>query len=165
MPDPAHSPARYVILWSLAAVACLGAVGLGGGADAKVAIADAAGVDAFGSGAVYAFMAAGALLTFVMCDYVRGGIWMLPGLWMILFSAGGVLHRAVVAAGGFTVRGFYLIAGVMTLAAMKRSSDGRRPVGGGRITIFAVGDGWGFGVGQFAMAGILYWKLERQHGG
>ena len=108
---------------------------------------------------------AGALLTFVICDYVRSGIWMLPGLWMILFSLGVFASARLLPRAVFAVGGFYLIAGVMTLAMTSDPQMGGSFWGGGGLRFSPWVMGGVFGVGQFATAGILYWKLEKQHGG
>jgi hypothetical protein len=87
---------------------------------------------------------AGALLTLVLVQYASSAMWMLPGLWQLIFSLGvfsscRFLPRAMVAAGMW-----YLLTG---------------------LTCIAIGDSRAFspwtmgvslGVGQFVAAGILF---------
>ena len=91
---------------------------------------------------------AGALLTLVIVQYASSAMWMLPGLWQLIFSLGvfsscRFLPRAMVVAGMW-----YLIAG---------------------LTCIALGDsrafspwtmGVSFGAGQFLAAGILFFSAS-----
>lgn len=95
---------------------------------------------------------AGTLLTLVLSQYASSAMWMLPGLWQLIFSLGifsscRFLPRAMIAAGMW-----YLLAG---------------------LTCIALGDsrafspwtmGVSFGAGQFLAAGILFFSTsERSH--
>jgi hypothetical protein len=91
---------------------------------------------------------AGTLLTLVLSQYAPSAMWMLPGLWQLIFSLGifsscRFLPRAMVAAGMW-----YLLAG---------------------LTCIALGDsrafspwtmGVSFGAGQFLAAGILFFSAS-----
>ena len=91
---------------------------------------------------------AGALLTLVLVQYASSTMWMLPGLWQLIFSLGifsscRFLPRAMIAAGMW-----YLLAG---------------------LTCIALGDsrafspwtmGVSFGAGQFLAAGILFFRTS-----
>lgn len=95
---------------------------------------------------------AGGLLTWIFLDFLPAQAWMLPGLWMILFSLGvfasaRLLPRAVFAAGAF-----YLIAGIATLISMPQHPN-----------LMNLYMGVVFGVGQFGISAILYLTLERTH--
>jgi hypothetical protein len=91
---------------------------------------------------------AGALLTFVLLRFAPDTLWLMPGLWQILFSLGifascRFLPRALFAAGAW-----YLCSGLVCIA------------------IAAAGGGWSpwlmgvpFGFGQLMMAAILYYSL------
>lgn len=91
---------------------------------------------------------AGALLTFVLLRFAPESLWMMPGLWQILFSLGifascRLLPRALFAAGAW-----YLSSGLVCIA------------------IAAAGNSWSpwlmgipFGIGQLMMAGILHYSL------
>jgi hypothetical protein len=96
---------------------------------------------------------AGALLTFVLLRFAPESLWLMPGLWQILFSLGifascRFLPRALFVAGAW-----YLSSGLVCIA------------------IAASGGAWSpwlmgipFGVGQLMMAGILHYSLGGDDG-
>jgi hypothetical protein len=96
---------------------------------------------------------AGALLTFVLFRFAPESLWLMPGLWQILFSLGvfascRILPRALFAAGAW-----YLVAGLVCIA------------------IAASGNPWSpwlmgipFGIGQLMIAGILHQALGATDG-
>lgn len=96
---------------------------------------------------------AGALLTFVLVRFAPDSVWIMPGLWQVLFSLGvfascRILPRALFAAGAW-----YLASGLVCIA------------------LAASGDPWSpwamgipFGVGQFIIAGILHHALGAADG-
>jgi hypothetical protein len=91
---------------------------------------------------------AGALLTFVLLRFAPDSLWLMPGLWQVLFSLGifascRFLPRALFVAGAW-----YLSSGLICIA------------------IAAAGHAWSpwlmgipFGIGQLMMAGILHYSL------
>jgi len=91
---------------------------------------------------------AGALLTLVLSQYASSGMWMLPGLWQLIFSLGifsscRFLPRAMVAAGMW-----YLITGLTCIAF----GDSRA------FSPWTMGVS--FGAGQFLAAGILFFSAS-----
>lgn len=94
---------------------------------------------------------AGALVTFVLV--VRGGeiLWMLPGLWAILFSLGVFASCRLLPRATFWVAAYYLLAGVSCLAIA------RGPAAFSPWAMAAT-----FGVGQTLASVILYRTLERR---
>jgi hypothetical protein len=87
---------------------------------------------------------AGALLTFVLVDFVPSALWMLPGLWQITFSLGvfsscRFLPRSMAAAGAW-----YLLTGLTCIAL----ADDRA------LSPWAMGIP--YGMGQLLVAGILF---------
>lgn len=96
---------------------------------------------------------AGALLTFVLLRFAPDSLWLMPGLWQILFSLGifascRILPRALFVAGTW-----YLASGLVCIA------------------IAASGDPWSpwlmgipFGIGQLMIAGILHHALGATDG-
>jgi hypothetical protein len=98
--------------------------------------------------------AAGLLITIVLVRAVPGVLWMLPGLWQVIFSLGvfsscRFLPRPMVAAGAW-----YLLTGMVAIA-----------LGEGRAFSPWV-MGVPFGVGQMLVAGILLWTAqEGEHEG
>ncbi len=86
---------------------------------------------------------AGLLLTFVLLRSVPGAVWMLPGLWQVIFSLGifsscRFLPRLVVAAGVW-----YLLTGLVCLGL----------AGSSALSPWAMGIP--FGMGQLFVAGVL----------
>jgi hypothetical protein len=95
-------------------------------------------------------LVAGGLLTLIMVDRARESVWMLPGLWALLFSLGifascRLLPRAVALAGAW-----YLTAAVLALVW-----------GNGQAALSPWIMGIAFGGGQLLTAVILYITLER----
>jgi hypothetical protein len=86
---------------------------------------------------------AGLLITMVLVRYVPAVLWMLPGIWQIIFSLGifsscRFLPRAMVAAGAW-----YLLTGLFCIG-----------LGGSRaLSPWAMGIP--FGAGQLVVAGVL----------
>jgi hypothetical protein len=98
-------------------------------------------------------LVAGGLLTFVLVEFAPFDLWLLPGLWGILFSMGIFSSRRFLPRGATLVAGFYLLAGLLCIAAT-----------GDHFALWPWTMGIEFGVGQLFAAGVLYWSLERRHG-
>lgn len=88
---------------------------------------------------------AGALLTVVLFRFAPESLWMLPGLWQIIFSLGFLASCRSLPQPMYAVGVWYLAAGLLTLV-LARDEHAFSP--------------WAmaipFGVGQLAMAAILY---------
>src|SRR6185503_6126440 len=95
-------------------------------------------------------LVSGALLTFVMVKYAYPQIWLLPGLWAILFALGVFASRRVLPKLVAIVGGYYLLAGLVCIA-MTDERSAFSPWTMGLI----------FAPGQFLAAGVLWWTLER----
>jgi hypothetical protein len=96
-------------------------------------------------------IAAGGLLTFVFCQFAWEQLWLLPGLWAIMFSLGVFASRRMLPKSIMIVAAHYLITGLLCIAL---GHDGPFfPAWTMALT---------FGAGQFMAAGILYWSLERK---
>jgi len=98
-------------------------------------------------------LVAGALLTLALAGYARGGMWLLPGLWAILFSLGLFSCRRVMPRGIVIPAGYYLLTGLLVIVKAQ-GSDAFSP-----WVMVAT-----FGVGQFLTAGVLFFSQERGHG-
>src|SRR5215470_5550572 len=144
VPDPANHFASYLGVWISTAVASAGLIWAqmqtrshrihSGLADEMIRMA----VEQFLPSAV-----AGILITVVLARYVPQALWMLPGLWQIVFSLGvfsscRFLPRPMVGAGIW-----YLLTGLACLA-----------VGESRA-LSAWAMGIPYGVGQLLVAGVL----------
>jgi hypothetical protein len=148
-PDAAHHLAAYLGIWVATAVVSAGLTGVqvyrrtqrehSGLSDEMIRMA----VEQFLPSA-----AAGLLLTIVLVRAVPGVLWMLPGLWQVIFSLGvfsscRFLPRPMVAAGAW-----YLLTGMVAIAL----GDGRA------FSPWVMGVP--FGVGQMLVAGILLWSAQ-----
>ncbi len=96
---------------------------------------------------------AGGLLTGVLAVYAPASLWMLPGLWQLLFSLGIFASYRLLPRACFWVATFYLASAMICLALAR-----------GEYAFSPWAMGIPFGAGQFLAAAILYWSLERDHG-
>ncbi len=94
-------------------------------------------------------LAAGGLLTFVLVRYSAESLWMLPGLWQVLFSLGIFASCRLLPRATFGVGVFYLAAGLASLILAQ---------GDAALSPWAMG--LPFGVGQLLSALVLYRTLE-----
>lgn len=145
LPDPAGHIAVYLAIWISTAVISAALIGTemftrtrrihSGLADEMIRLA----VEQFLPAA-----AAGALSTFVLVRFVPAAIWMLPGVWQLIFSLGvfsscRFLPRPMLAAGVW-----YMLTGLVCIA-----------LGGSRaLSPWAMGIP--YGAGQLLVAGILF---------
>jgi hypothetical protein len=95
-------------------------------------------------------LAAGGLVTFVLVRYAGESLWMLPGLWQILFSLGVFASCRLLPRATFAVAVFYLASGLTCLALAR---------GAAAFSPWAMG--LPFGCGQLLAAAVLYRTLER----
>jgi len=145
LPDPANRVAAFLGIWIWTAVLSAAVIGLqmhartrrihSGMADEMIRMA----VEQFLPSA-----GAGALITFVIVRSVPSALWMLPGLWQIIFSLGifsscRFLPRAVAAAGAW-----YLLTGLTCIGL----GDNRA------LSPWAMGIP--YGAGQLLVAAILF---------
>lgn len=144
-PDPASHMLRYIALWSVTAtlsVALMAAHATTRSRRLHSGLADE--MIRLAAGQFLPSILAGALLTFILVRYVPTVLWMLPGLWQILFSLGvfasrRFLPRSVAAAGVW-----FLGTGLCCLAL------------GGPSALSPWTMGIAFGAGQFLVAAILF---------
>ena len=153
IPNPARDVGLYMELWFGAGFFCLSLVAIGmflryrrsdSPLDRELALA-----------AVHQFMPClvmGGLVTFVLGDVAWQSLWLAPGLWAIFFGMGILSCRQLLPAGTSVVGLFYLMCGLVSIVWAKTH---------GPFSPLAMGVP--FGIGQAMAAGILYWKLERNH--
>lgn len=98
-------------------------------------------------------IAAGGLVTLVLVRHAPESVWMLPGLWNLLFSLGIFASWRLLPKATLAVGAFYFMAGMLCLSFAQ-----------GEYALSPWAMGVPFGVGQLATAAILYWALERRHG-
>ena len=144
LPDPANHILTYISIWSSTAVVSAALIGVqmvtrthrmhSGMADEMIQMA----VEQF-----LPSVGAGALLTIALVYSVPSALWMLPGLWQIIFSLGvfsscRFLPRLVAVAGAW-----YLITGLVAISL----SDDR--------ALSPLTMGISYGIGQLLIAGII----------
>lgn len=153
LPDPTRQVGRYLVLWVSAAVLSAIVAGVG---MALRGMASSAWRRRMTWLAVEQFMPcliAGGLVTAVVARNAPELIWMLPGLWQVLFSLGVFASYRLLPRATCAVAFFYLITGILCLAIARDESA---------LAPWAMGVP--FGVGQLLAASILYWTLERDDG-
>lgn len=148
-PDPANHIAAYLAIWISTAALSAALIGVhmvtrthrmhSGMADEMIRMAVEQFLPAAG---------AGALITIVLVRSVPSALWMLPGLWQVIFSLGvfsscRFLPRPMLAAGVW-----YLLSGLTCIML----ADGRA------LSPWAMGIP--YGTGQLLVAGILYFTAE-----
>jgi hypothetical protein len=149
VPDPASHVAAYLAIWICTAVFSAALIGMqmvtrtlrihSGMADEMIRMA----VEQF-----LPSVGAGALLTLVIARGVPSALWMLPGLWQIVFSLGvfsscRFLPRFMAAAGAW-----YLLSGLTCIAI----ADSRA------LSPWAMGIP--YGAGQLLVASILFFGAK-----
>lgn len=152
LPDPANHVSRYLIIWLT--TASLGASLAGAQMYTRSRRIHSGMSDEMIQMAVEQFLpsvGASLLITFVLYRYVPSGLWILPGIWQIIFGLGvfascRFLPRPMLAAGAW-----YLLTGLVCIAL----GDSRA------FSPWAMGIP--FAVGQSLVAGILF--LTVQEGG
>jgi hypothetical protein len=94
-------------------------------------------------------LVAGGLVTFVLTRFAPEGLWILPGLWQVLFSLGIFASCRLLPRATFGVAVFYLASGLACMALAR-----------GDAALSPLAMGLPFGVGQLLAAAVLYRTLE-----
>ena len=94
------------------------------------------------------------LITFVLFRFAPQSLWMLPGLWQIVFSLGFLASCRLLPRPMFAVGVWYLATGPACLAF----ANGVHAFSPWAMAI-------PFGVGQLAMAGVLHWSVGKSRSG
>jgi hypothetical protein len=149
LPDPRNNIGVYLSIWI--STALLSAAVIGAQTYTRTHRIHSGMADEMIRTAVEQFLpavGAGALLTTVLVRSVPGALWMLPGLWQIIYSLGvfsscRFLPRPVAAVGAW-----YLLAGLTCIAL----ADNRA------LSPWAMGIA--FGAGQLLVAGILLFTAK-----
>jgi hypothetical protein len=152
IPDPPQQVAAYLGLWIGTAV--VGALTAGIEMALRSRGPDATlrrGITWLAVEQFVPCLATGGLLTLVLVRTAPETLWMLPGLWQILFGLGVFASCRLLPRATFGVAVFYLVAGLASLTFAQ---------GDAAFSPWAMG--LPFGVGQFFAAGVLYRTLERR---
>jgi hypothetical protein len=152
LPEPASNIPGYLFLWVGAALVSLLATGL------EIAMHHRHARSAMARQLTWLALrqfapclAAGGLVLFAVLTYASDILWMLPGLWAMLFSLGIFASWRLLPRATFWVALFYMIAGTMLLTLREEA-----------LSPWAMGVPFGFG--QLFSAAVLYWTLERSDG-
>jgi len=150
VPDPYHDLDPYLWIWFAAAMLSILLVALemiirlrqsGSTVQREMSLAAA---EHF-----FPCLAAGALLTFVIVEYALETAWLLPGLWMMLFSLGVFSSRRFLPRRAIAIGGFYMLAGALVISL------------GHQVGLLPWTMGSVFGAGQLVTAAVFYLTLER----
>jgi hypothetical protein len=154
IPDPLQNISAYLALWVGAALVSMLATGV------EMILHYRLPTSAFNRAktlqAVGQFLpsiVAGGLLMVVLTSHAPESLWMLPGLWAMLFGLGIFASYRQLPRATFWLAVYYLAAGCVCLAWAK---------GDQALSPWAMGIP--FGVGQLLSAAVLYWSLERNDG-
>ena len=95
-------------------------------------------------------MVAGGMLTWALAAHGREVVWLLPGIWSILFGLGVFASWRMLPKATFWIGGHYLVTGLICVV-LGRGDQALAP-----WTMVIT-----FGLGQTLAAAMLYWTLER----
>jgi hypothetical protein len=146
LPDPAGNVRAYLALWL--ATAALSAVLIGGEMVARTRRIHSGFADEMLHAATEQFIPAGVagiLLTVVLYRFAPEALWMLPGLWQIVFSLGLFASCRSLPRPIFPAGVWYLAAGLATLAL----ANGEQAFSPYAMAV-------PYGVGQLYIAAVLY---------
>ncbi|MDR3636521.1 MAG: hypothetical protein P4L84_22145 [Isosphaeraceae bacterium] len=150
MPEPTTALGGYLALWVGTAV--VSAVAAGSQMALRARLSTSRWSRAITWLAIEQFvpcLVTGGLLTFVLVRFAAESVWMLPGLWQILFSLGIFASCRLLPRATFGVGVFYLAAGLASLILAQ-----------GPAALSPWSMGLPFGVGQLLVALVLYRTLE-----
>jgi hypothetical protein len=151
MPQPAEHVADYLVLWIAAAIVSMVAMGIGLLLDYRQNFSPLTwSTTRLAVGQFLPCVAAGGLLAFVLWNHAPQCLWMLPGLWAILFGLGIFASYRLLPSATFWVGVYYLVTGGFCLAWAQ-----------GEYAFSPFAMAIPFGVGQLLAAAIIYWTLER----
>jgi hypothetical protein len=152
LPDPAADVSAYVALWVTTAI--ISVILIGVEMVARTRRIHSGLADEMIRAATEQFMPAGVaglLLTAVLFQFAPDSLWMLPGLWQIVFSLGIFASCRSLPRPMFAAAVWYLAAGLLSLAFAN---------GVHAFSPFAMAVP--FGIGQFYMAAVLYLSIGEQ---
>ncbi|MCI0639516.1 MAG: hypothetical protein L0Y70_10610 [Gemmataceae bacterium] len=153
LPVPAADLGAYLTLWIGAALVSLIATGVAMVLHCKYAASALTRTTALLAVGQFApSIVAGGLLAFVLWHNAPETLWMLPGLWAMLFGLGVFASYRLLPRAIFWVGVHYVVTGAFVLAWAK---------GAWAFSPWAMAIP--FGVGQLLAAAILYWTLERRY--
>jgi hypothetical protein len=153
LPDPAQGIFAYLTLWIGVAVISLCAAGVEMWIHCQRSASPLTREITWL--AVEQFLPAvvgGALLTYVLVIFASESLWLLPGLWQIIFSLGIFASCRLLPRATFWIGVFYMFCAVICLTLAR-----------GEAALAPWAMGIPFCMGQFLAAAVLYWTLERKN--
>jgi len=143
VPAPLAHVERYVLLWGGTAVVCVSLVGIEMVRRTRREHGDLA-TEMLWTAVEQLLPAsiAGGLVTLVLLAAAPEAVWMLPGLWQVIFSLGVFASCRFLPRATFLVGAWYLLSGLACLAVSRSLSPAAM--------------GIGFGTGQLIGAAILH---------
>src|SRR5262249_38003466 len=145
IPDPATDVPSYLALWVTTALICVTLIAIEMVARSRRTHPGLAAQMIHAATAQFVPAAvAGALLTIVLFRFAPYSLWMLPGLWQIVFSLGFLASCHALPRPMYATGVWYLAAGLTSLALANEAHA---------FSPWAMGGP--FGIGQLLMAGIL----------
>jgi hypothetical protein len=97
--------------------------------------------------------AAGLLLTAVLVLFAPATLWMIPGLWQVIFSLGVFASCRFLPRASYGVGAWYLVTGLACLVWARDANS---------FSPWAMGIPFGFG--QLLAAATLYFNVEQEDG-
>ena len=149
--DPLASTNAYLLVWL--AAAAVSVLGVGGALALRFVRCDSPlhrQMTLIAADQFLPSIVAGGLLTWVLSRRAPDSLWMLPGLWAILFGLGVFASRRFMPRGIVLPAGFYLLAGACCLTLPPEAALSP-------WTMASI-----FGAGQLMTAAVLYFTLERK---
>ena len=153
IPDAPRHVDSYLTLWFSSAVLCLLVVGAG--IFLRYWKTDSSLHRELTFLAIQQFIpciVVGGLLTYILMQVAWSSLWLVPGLWIILFGMGVLASRQLLPRAIGWIGAFYLLWGLVSIGCSTRLSP---------FSPWVMGIP--FGVGQALSAAVLYWELERDH--
>jgi len=146
LPDPSTDVLAYLALWIATAAISVALIGIEMGSRSRRMHSGLADEMIWAAtGHFIPAGVAGALLTFVLFRVAPQSLWMVPGLWQIIFSLGFFASCRSLPRPLYAVGVWYLAAGLTSFAIAGET---------GAFSPWVMGIP--FGLGQFLMAAILY---------
>ncbi len=153
IPNPAVDIDLYLALWFGSGLFCLAVVSIG--ILARYRRSESTLDRELTLAVVRQFMPClviGGLVTYVLASVAWQSLWIVPSLWTLFFGMGILACRQLLPAGTSFVGLFYLMCGLISMAWARTHS-----------AFSPLAMGIPFGLGQAMAAGVLYWRLERNH--
>lgn len=153
IPDPARSPTPYLVLWIGTAVISALAAGLELARRVRSSGSQLSVANAVVAAQQFApCMIAGAIVTAFVVARLPELLWLLPGLWQLLFGLGNLAAHRMLPPQAFAVGAFYLASGAGSLW-----------LGATALSPWVMG--LPFALGQGTLAALLWWSHERPSSG